>query len=90
MPWLHWRAGQAAPGRLLSHSFLPPPFSLSLSASPLNTPCARFSVPQRDGAEGYILDLRNNPGGLVTSSLDIASLWLDGGRHPTIFNVEVG
>ncbi|KNA04809.1 hypothetical protein SOVF_196290 [Spinacia oleracea] len=26
----------------------------------------------------YILDLRNNPGGLVTAGLDIAQLWLDG------------
>ena len=47
-------------------------------------------VAQKDGAEGFILDLRNNPGGLVTSSLEIAGLWMDGEMHPTIFNVEVG
>lgn len=26
----------------------------------------------------YILDLRNNPGGLVTAGLDVAQIWLDG------------
>ncbi|KAK9811756.1 hypothetical protein WJX72_009554 [[Myrmecia] bisecta] len=38
------------------------------------------------GAEGFILDLRNNPGGLVRSGMEIARLWLDG--EPVIFNVE--
>ncbi len=44
---------------------------------------------KKDGAEGFILDLRNNPGGLVNASLDIANLWLDGDQHPTIFQIEV-
>ncbi|MCK4911686.1 MAG: S41 family peptidase, partial [Thermodesulfovibrionales bacterium] len=30
----------------------------------------------RDGASGLILDLRNNPGGLLTSAIDISSLFL--------------
>ncbi len=40
---------------------------------------------QRTGAEAFILDLRNNPGGLVRAGLDVARIFLDG---PTaIFNV---
>lgn len=31
------------------------------------------------GAEGYILDLRDNGGGLLDASVDVASLFLDGG-----------
>ncbi|KAJ8753362.1 hypothetical protein K2173_019761 [Erythroxylum novogranatense] len=30
------------------------------------------------GVESYILDLRNNPGGLVKVGLDVAQIWLDG------------
>jgi carboxyl-terminal processing protease len=37
--------------------------------------------------EGFILDLRNNPGGLVNAAMDIAGLWMDG--PVPIFNVEV-
>ncbi|KAH7293750.1 hypothetical protein KP509_28G040700 [Ceratopteris richardii] len=33
---------------------------------------------ENEGAESYILDLRNNPGGLVKAGLDVAQLWLDG------------
>lgn len=40
---------------------------------------------QRKGVNGYILDLRDNPGGLVKGSIDIARLLLDG--HPTLFSV---
>lgn len=43
-------------------------------------------VVQSGGAEGFILDLRNNPGGLVRAGLDIARLWLDG--NAAIFNVQ--
>jgi len=31
----------------------------------------------RQGAASYILDLRNNPGGLLQAGIDIARLWLD-------------
>lgn len=31
------------------------------------------------GAERFILDLRGNPGGLVSSAVGVADLWLDGG-----------
>ncbi len=31
------------------------------------------------GAEGYLLDLRNNPGGLLQSGIEIARLWLPQG-----------
>ncbi|NEO37166.1 MAG: carboxyl-terminal protease [Moorea sp. SIOASIH] len=31
------------------------------------------------GADGYILDLRNNPGGLLQAGIEIARLWLDQG-----------
>eukprot|EP00271_Cylindrocystis_brebissonii_P010945 TRINITY_DN27489_c0_g1_i1.p1 TRINITY_DN27489_c0_g1~~TRINITY_DN27489_c0_g1_i1.p1 ORF type:complete len:652 (+),score=127.25 TRINITY_DN27489_c0_g1_i1:137-2092(+) len=30
------------------------------------------------GADSYILDLRNNPGGLVWAGLEVANMWLDG------------
>lgn len=29
---------------------------------------------------GYILDLRSNPGGLLTASIDIARMWIDDGK----------
>ena len=32
-----------------------------------------------DGAQGYVLDLRSNPGGLLMASVDIARQWLDEG-----------
>ena len=41
---------------------------------------------QDDGAEGFILDLRNNPGGLVRAGLDIARLFMEG--PSAIFNVQ--
>ncbi len=31
---------------------------------------------QKEGAKGYILDLRNNPGGLLQAGIEIARLWL--------------
>lgn len=34
---------------------------------------------QRKGAKGFILDLRNNPGGLLQSGIEIARLWMNDG-----------
>jgi carboxyl-terminal processing protease len=34
---------------------------------------------QKQGAKAYILDLRNNPGGLLQAGIEIARLWLDEG-----------
>lgn len=34
---------------------------------------------EEQGAEAYILDLRNNPGGLLQAGIEIARLWLDEG-----------
>ena len=34
---------------------------------------------QKQGATSYILDLRNNPGGLLQAGIEIARLWLDSG-----------
>lgn len=64
----------------------------------MKTDCCRGTKPypiptsptwqQRDGAEAFILDLRNNPGGLVNAAMDIAGLWVDG--PAPVFNVQVG
>ncbi|HBL11425.1 MAG TPA: carboxyl-terminal protease, partial [Cyanobacteria bacterium UBA11162] len=34
---------------------------------------------ENEGADAYILDLRNNPGGLLQAGIEIARLWLDQG-----------
>ncbi|MBC6435039.1 PDZ domain-containing protein [Nostoc sp. HG1] len=34
---------------------------------------------EKQGADSYILDLRNNPGGLLQAGIDIAKLWIDEG-----------
>ncbi|HEY9880172.1 MAG TPA: carboxyl-terminal processing protease CtpA [Leptolyngbyaceae cyanobacterium] len=34
---------------------------------------------EAQGAEAYVLDLRNNPGGLLQAGIEIARLWLDEG-----------
>jgi len=34
---------------------------------------------EKQGAEAYVLDLRNNPGGLLQAGIEIARLWLDDG-----------
>ncbi|GAP99435.1 carboxyl-terminal processing protease CtpA [Leptolyngbya sp. NIES-2104] len=35
---------------------------------------------ERDGVDQYILDLRNNPGGLLNAGIEIARLWIDEGE----------
>jgi len=42
---------------------------------------------KKDGADRFILDLRNNPGGLVRAALDVASVFLDSRDQPTIFSI---
>ncbi len=34
---------------------------------------------EKQGADSYILDLRNNPGGLLQAGIEIARLWIDSG-----------
>jgi len=34
----------------------------------------------KKGAKGFVLDLRGNPGGLVSESVEVASVFLDGGK----------
>ncbi|MFM6280753.1 MAG: S41 family peptidase, partial [Dolichospermum sp.] len=38
-----------------------------------------ISILEEKGASAYILDLRNNPGGLLQAGIEIARLWLDSG-----------
>lgn len=41
---------------------------------------------EQQRVKGYILDLRNNPGGLLQSGIDIADLWLD--PSPVVYTVD--
>lgn len=67
----------------------------ALCGAPAHRPSFKTEIPlplqppslQRDGAEAFILDLRNNPGGLVNSAMDVAGLWMDG--PAPIFNIVV-
>lgn len=62
---------------------------VSFSQKAANEMKKAVSQLKKEGAEAFILDLRNNPGGLVTSSLDIANVWLDGKtKHPVIFSIS--
>jgi C-terminal processing protease CtpA/Prc len=45
-----------------------------------------FCPVQAAGADRYILDLRSNPGGLVSAGVEVASLWVDGDKP--VFNVS--
>ncbi|MGB7415356.1 MAG: S41 family peptidase [Thermosynechococcaceae cyanobacterium] len=41
---------------------------------------------KKEGVTGYVLDLRNNPGGLLQAGVEIARLWLDPG--PIVYTVD--
>ncbi len=45
-----------------------------------------IAVLEQQGAQGYILDLRNNPGGLLQSGIEVARLWMDGGTVVHVVN----
>ncbi|KAL3533848.1 hypothetical protein ACH5RR_007369 [Cinchona calisaya] len=49
-------------------------FSQTAAMDMENTICEM----ENQGVQSYILDLRNNPGGLVKAGLDVAQIWLDG------------
>uniref|UniRef100_A0A2P2KE54 C-terminal processing peptidase n=1 Tax=Rhizophora mucronata TaxID=61149 RepID=A0A2P2KE54_RHIMU len=49
-------------------------FSQSAAADMANA----INEMETQGVQSYILDLRNNPGGLVKAGLDVAQIWLDG------------
>ncbi|KAJ4829706.1 Carboxyl-terminal-processing peptidase 3, chloroplastic [Turnera subulata] len=49
-------------------------FSQSAAADMANT----IQEMESEDVHSYILDLRNNPGGLVKAGLDVAQMWLDG------------
>lgn len=40
---------------------------------------AAISSLEKKGADAYVLDLRNNPGGLLQAGIDVAREWLDSG-----------
>lgn len=72
-PSVEWRLLEEAPdGRVgyLRHTLF-----TERSASEMARGLAEL---QAQGAQRFILDLRGNPGGLVRTALDVASLWLDG------------
>ncbi len=41
---------------------------------------------EAEGIDAYVLDLRNNPGGLLQAGIEIAQLWLDPG--PIVYTVD--
>jgi carboxyl-terminal processing protease len=62
------------------------------AAEELGENIAKF---QQQGVKGYVLDLRNNPGGLVQAGVEIARQWLNEGtivytvdRHGAIDSIE--
>ena len=83
----HRPAPGAAAWCMCSCPSAPPPPTPTPTHAPHPTPRPHPPA-QRDGAEAFILDLRNNPGGLVSEAMDVAALWLDG--PAPIFNVQVG
>lgn len=53
------------------------------AASEMRTAIAKL---ESQGAKGYVLDLRSNPGGLLYGAIDIARMWLDDGKIVSTVN----
>ncbi len=53
------------------------------AASEMRTAIAKL---ESQGAQGYVLDLRSNPGGLLYGAIDIARMWLDDGKIVSTVN----
>jgi carboxyl-terminal processing protease len=49
------------------------------SANAVRELAQAISILEEKGASAYILDLRNNPGGLLQAGIEVARLWLDSG-----------
>jgi len=49
------------------------------SANATDTIAHQIAELEQQGAKGFILDLRNNPGGLLQAGIEVARLWLDSG-----------
>jgi len=49
------------------------------SAADVSVMISKLNGKTRNGLKGLVLDLRNNPGGLLEQSIDISDLFLDGG-----------
>ncbi|MFM7407218.1 MAG: carboxyl-terminal processing protease CtpA [Cuspidothrix sp.] len=49
------------------------------SANAVKELAQAISILEKKGASAYILDLRNNPGGLLQAGIEVARLWLDSG-----------
>jgi carboxyl-terminal processing protease len=43
---------------------------------------------EKQRVQGYILDLRNNPGGLLQAGIEIANLWME--ANPIVYTVDRG
>ena len=53
------------------------------AATEMGTAIAKL---ESQGAKGYVLDLRSNPGGLLYGAIDIARMWLDDGKIVSTVN----
>jgi len=53
------------------------------AATEMRTAIAKL---ESQGAKGYVLDLRSNPGGLLYGAIDIARMWLDDGKIVSTVN----
>ena len=73
-PSVEWRIlEEAAPAKV---GYIKQSFFSKRSPEEMRTAIQEL---QAEGAERFVLDLRGNPGGLVNSAIEIASLWLSDG-----------